>query len=331
MAPTWYRNLFLLVSHSTLLLAQCPPLGPILPAPTGLSQHPRFQELVAQINAQLQNISSSLNQTAVSVGLSSAHDNERLISFHYTPQIFNTSGTNKVDGDTVYRVGSTSKLFTALSILQLESKISLTDPVTKYVPQLGDLSESSNSLTEVNWNTVTIEALASHMGGIPADRTLIATVVRLEADMNYKSAALPFKMSQGMPRCLGCHNYPNHSSHFLAATHQINQHAHGKVSEAILSDNILLTCPSDFFNNIGKSHPVYRPFTTPVYSNIGYSLLGLVIEKVSGQSYADYLEYNIIKKAGMNRTTVTDAPASNLGFLPAESNWWGTSLGFKDM
>ena len=124
--------------------------------------------------------------------------------------------------------------------------------------------------------------------------------------MNYKSAALPFRLSQGKPQCLGCRNYPNHSSHFLVETHQINRHVHGKVSEAILSDNILLTCPSDFFKNNGRTDPVYRPFTTPVYSNIGYSLLGFVIEKVSGQSYADYLEHNIIKKAGMNRTTVTD-------------------------
>lgn len=67
-----------------------------------------------------------------------------------------------------------------------------------------------------------------------------------------------------------------------------------------------------------------------MYSNIGYSVLGQVIENVSGQTYADYLQQNVLKKAGMNRTTVTDAPASNLGFIPAESNWWGTPLGFEE-
>ena len=87
---------------------------------------------------------------------------------------------------------------------------------------------------------------------------------------------------------------------------------------------------ADFFNNIGRTDAVYRPFTTPVYSNVGYALLGLVIENVSGQPYADYVEQNIVRKAGMNHTTVTSPPASNLGFIPAEENWWGTPLGYKD-
>src|ERR1700759_4337010 len=101
MALPWYTTLlWLLFSHCTLLLAQCPPLGSILPAPTGLSQNPMFQQLATQINAQLQNTSSSLNQTAVSIGMRSLHDDGPLLNFHYTPQKYNTSGTNKVDGDT---------------------------------------------------------------------------------------------------------------------------------------------------------------------------------------------------------------------------------------
>lgn len=108
------------------------------------------------------------------------------------------------------------------------------------------------------------------------------------------------------------------------------QPAPGTVCRASFLDLLVLICSPVFFNNVGRAHPVYRPFTTPVYSNLGYALLGRVIENVSGQTYANYLEQNVIKKAGMNRTTVTDAPASNLGFIPAESNWWGTSLGFKE-
>jgi CubicO group peptidase (beta-lactamase class C family) len=65
-----------------------------------------------------------------------------------------------------------------------------------------------------------------------------------------------------------------------------------------------------------------------VYSNLGYAVLGHIIENISGQSYADYVEKNIAPKAGMNRTTGADAPAASLGFIPADSNWWETSLGF---
>jgi CubicO group peptidase (beta-lactamase class C family) len=74
---------------------------------------------------------------------------------------------------------------------------------------------------------------------------------------------------------------------------------------------------------------VYAPYTTPVYSNIGYSILGRVIENVSGKSYAQYLEDSILKAANMNRTFVNVAPNSSLGFIPAETNWWGTSIGFE--
>jgi CubicO group peptidase (beta-lactamase class C family) len=85
-----------------------------------------------------------------------------------------------------------------------------------------------------------------------------------------------------------------------------------------------------FLENIGRRPPVYRPFTTPVYSNVGYAVLGRVIENVSGKTYAEYLEQNIISKARMNRTMIGSPPISNLGFIPAESNWWSTSIGYEN-
>ncbi len=38
------------------------------------------------------------------------------------------------------------------------------------------------------------------------------------------------------------------------------------------------------------------------YSNIGYGLLGLVIEAVTGQSYADYVRVNIVERLGLRDT-----------------------------
>ncbi|EXJ65758.1 uncharacterized protein A1O5_10999 [Cladophialophora psammophila CBS 110553] len=295
MAMPWHRTLVCLFLHSSLLLAQCPPLGPILPAPTGLSQNPMFQQLVAQVNAQLLNVSSSLNQTAVSVGMRSVHEAGPLLNFHYTPQEFNASGAHKVDGNTVYRVGSVTKVFTALGILQLEGKINLADPVTKYVPKLAGISGSNNSLTAVDWNTVTVEALLTHLGGVPVD--LAGGPIEYIPGMAQTMGLPQLSQSQQPPPC---GEMPGQAACSL----------------------------DDFLNHIGSKPPIYRPFTTPVYSNIGYAVLGRIIENVSGQTWADYLEQNIARKAGMNRTTGVDAPASNLGFIPAESNWWGTSLGF---
>jgi CubicO group peptidase (beta-lactamase class C family) len=48
----------------------------------------------------------------------------------------------------------------------------------------------------------------------------------------------------------------------------------------------------------------YLPGTDIVYSNSGYFLLGLIIEKVSGQSYEDYMAQHIFKIAGMKNTGI---------------------------
>ncbi|OAG39586.1 hypothetical protein AYO21_06230 [Fonsecaea monophora] len=263
MAILWHHKLALIISlHTTLLLAQlqCPPLGPILPAPTNLTHNNNnnstLSQVLAAITTQLQAYSSQLNATALSVGVRSIHEPAPVLSFHHTPTTFNTSGTHKVNGDTVYAIGSATKLFTALSILQLQGKINLADPITKYVPRLAQMDGSHDDpLTRVDWDSVTVDALASHLGGIGADH---------------------------------------------------------------------------FFNNFARRPPVYAPSTTPVYSNIGYALLGRVIENVTGKTYAAYLEDAVFGPANLRRTSLGAPANTSLGFIPAETNWWGTPLGYEN-
>jgi CubicO group peptidase (beta-lactamase class C family) len=59
--------------------------------------------------------------------------------------------------------------------------------------------------------------------------------------------------------------------------------------------------------NTFKDKPLdFVPGTKMIYSNNGYILLGAIIEKVSGISYAQYLEKNLFKPAGMNETFFGD-------------------------
>ncbi len=60
--------------------------------------------------------------------------------------------------DTIFRIGSTTKMFTAFSVLQLEDKglLSVHDPVVKYIPELPKA-----------WSAVTIHHLLDHTSGIP--------------------------------------------------------------------------------------------------------------------------------------------------------------------
>jgi CubicO group peptidase (beta-lactamase class C family) len=58
----------------------------------------------------------------------------------------------------------------------------------------------------------------------------------------------------------------------------------------------------------------FQPGTNREYSNGGYIVLGLIIEKASGKSYSDYMRENIYQPAGMESTAHLDAdiPAANV-------------------
>jgi D-alanyl-D-alanine carboxypeptidase len=59
---------------------------------------------------------------------------------------------------------------------------------------------------------------------------------------------------------------------------------------------------------------LFEPGTDTRYSNGGYVVLGLIIEKASGMSYFDYVRDNIYKPAGMENTEhlMADIPTDNV-------------------
>ena len=71
-----------------------------------------------------------------------------------------------VDADTVFRIASMTKSFTAMSILKLrdEGKLSLDDPAERYVPELKTLIYPTSDSPRI-----TIRHLLSHSEGFPED------------------------------------------------------------------------------------------------------------------------------------------------------------------
>lgn len=71
-----------------------------------------------------------------------------------------------VDADTVFRIASMTKSFTAMSILKLrdEGKLNLDDPAEKYVPELASLRYPTSDSPKI-----TIRHLLSHAEGFPED------------------------------------------------------------------------------------------------------------------------------------------------------------------
>ena len=58
----------------------------------------------------------------------------------------------------------------------------------------------------------------------------------------------------------------------------------------------------EFVTETKKRQPTRPPYDKFAYSNLGYSLLGGIIEAVSGQSWADYLQEHILEPLGMTET-----------------------------
>lgn len=145
----------------------------------------------------------------------------------------------KTSPEHIFRIGSITKQFTAVAILQLEEqgRLSVTDPITTYIPDYPTQGHHIN-----------IEHLLTHTSGI--------------------------KHYTGM-------------SEF--------SHVAGK-------DLTPMEIVSVF-----KDHPMeFKPGEKFYYNNYGYILLGVIIEKVSGMSFADYIQQNIFEPLGMSHSGYGD-------------------------
>ena len=102
-----------------------------------------------------------------------------------------------VNADTVFRIASMTKSFTAMAILKLrdEGKLSLDDPVSKYVPTLTDLPYPTKDSP-----AITIRHLLSHAEGFPednpwGDRQLAQSD---DAMRNFMRSGIPFSNAPGV-------------------------------------------------------------------------------------------------------------------------------------
>lgn len=134
-----------------------------------------------------------------------------------------------------FRIGSITKMFTAVMILQLvdEGRLKLTDPLDRWVPQVP------------NAGKITLAQILAHRSGIP----------------NVRRAPDPQRNVNTLP---------------------------------ITKEEILAL--------IVQATPEFEPDAKQLYSNSGFFLLGLIVERVTGQSYAAALAERITAKLGLKDT-----------------------------
>jgi CubicO group peptidase (beta-lactamase class C family) len=143
--------------------------------------------------------------------------------------------------ETVFRLGSVTKQFTAAAVLRLvdQGKVSLDDPITKYLPD-----------SPVRGRTVSIRQLLNHTSGIRSYTSL---------------------------------------------------------GPAYWRDTFRLDLPPERIAALTANlEPDFEPGTNWLYNNSGFVILGLLIEKVSGQRYSTYLEREIFAPLGLRSTSYCD-------------------------
>lgn len=100
-------------------------------------------------------------------------------------------------------------------------------------------------------------------------------------------------------------DYPNQDLASKVTVEQLLTHTGGTgdiFGPQFSSRRLELKNLQDYVSLYGKRELEFEPGSRWRYSNYGFLLLGVLIEKVSGQSYYDYVRDHIFKPAGMTST-----------------------------
>ncbi|MGG1663640.1 serine hydrolase domain-containing protein [Brevibacillus sp. NRS-1366] len=92
--------------------------------------------------------------------------------------------------DTVFAIGSLTKSFTCVAIMQLQEagKLSVHDPVKKYLPNF--------RLTNGSTEQITIHHFMTHTSGIPVLPSTSAILFHTATDEEYKNEPLLLQMGR---------------------------------------------------------------------------------------------------------------------------------------
>jgi len=128
-------------------------------------------------------------------------------------------------------------------------------------------------------------------------------------------------------------DYPNKDVAAKVTIHQLLTHTGGTgdfFGPEFDKHRLELRTLQDYVKLYGDRALGFEPGSRWEYSNYGFLLLGLVVEKASGQDYYDYVREHILKPAGMNSTDSLpeDQPVSDrsVGYTKIDSPAWRPNM-----
>jgi len=124
-------------------------------------------------------------------------------------------------------------------------------------------------------------------------------------------------------------DYPNKDVATKVTIHQLLTHTGGTgdfFGPEFDAHRLELRTLQDYVKLFGNRAPAFEPGSKWEYSNYGFILLGAIIEKVSGQSYYDYVREHIYVPAGITATASDpeDQAVSDrsIGYTKMDSTVW---------
>lgn len=123
-------------------------------------------------------------------------------------------------------------------------------------------------------------------------------------------------------------DYPNHDLATRVTVRHLLTHTGGTgdiFTPEFDAHRLEIKTLADYAKLYGARALEFEPGSQFRYSNYGYILLGILIEKVSGLSYYDYVERNVYRPAGMIHTASlpesTPVAARATGYMPGAHGW----------
>lgn len=279
----------------------CPFLGPVFPAAKSLSAESAiFTTLRSTIESAITSGNTShgpvnANDTYSIQIFSTSDKGVPLLDFHHRGT--DVQGNSTVNGNSIYRIASTTKLLTVYLLLLQAGDGIFNDPVVKHVPELEGKGE---------WDDITVGALAGYMGGIVGEGEFNIRLrsIHLTIDAVYDTDLLT---GGGLGAA-----FPNI---FLALNEsEISPCAYGKSG-----------CTREvFLKHLITRKQVFLPNTTPAYNNAGFAILGLILESLTGLSYSNSLSKLLTTPLALTSTTATPPPPTNRSIIitsEAASGW----------
>ncbi|KAM0262765.1 hypothetical protein ACHAQJ_001559 [Trichoderma viride] len=310
MMPTILPYMFSIAALGSISLAKTDQklLGPSFAPLSHIPSSNVIQEAVLNItnslNDDIRTGKSSFGSfhsstTSFSLTAISQLDSTPIIDFHHTSGSLNVSAgsTSRVTGDTVYRIGSVSKLFTVYALLLNNGTNYWNRPITDFIPELMQAAQHppyEPSVTDwVQWDQVTVGALASQLSGIGRDYSSGDLAAQ---NFPWTELGLPTLSSQDIPSCG-------------------------------INDNQLPCSRKKYFSGFIQRYPVFPPYATALYSNAAYRILAYVLEAITGRPYEEVITKDIFEPLGMRHSSPLPPVSSGVGVIPNGDMGWSRQYG----